>query len=151
MNEKTKSLIRHAITAVGFLLTMVGLGKYSGLLDILSVNLDGIFAAISTVAGVVTMVIGFFRNKERLVQVFLLFLFAFTLFSSQVRAKSLFYSPTYAEYYQFRRPDHRASVSSLCADHRVQFLCFRIDNSQEGIANKKLSPNFYYTDFEQLE
>lgn len=66
MNETTKSLIRHALTAIGFLFGFIGMAKYTGLLDILSANLDGLWQAASFVSGVVMAIIGFFRNKERL-------------------------------------------------------------------------------------
>lgn len=66
MNETTKSLVRHIITALSFVLGLVGLNKFTGLLDIVTQNIDGLFAAIATIAGVVGSIIGFFRNKERL-------------------------------------------------------------------------------------
>lgn len=66
MSETTKSLIRHIMTGVGLLLGFIGLGKFTGLLEILQQNLDGLFAAFLSISGVVTMVAGFFRNKKRL-------------------------------------------------------------------------------------
>ena len=66
MTETTKSLIRHGLTAVGFVLGFVGAAKYTGLLDILSANLDGLWSAVAVVSGVVISVIGFFKDKSRL-------------------------------------------------------------------------------------
>jgi hypothetical protein len=65
MNEKTKSLIRHALTALGVVLGFIGLGKYTGLIQYLVDNLDAVWAAITTVVGVVLTILGFFKNKER--------------------------------------------------------------------------------------
>lgn len=65
MNEQTKSLVRHVLTAVGFLLGMFGVGKLTGVIDILSANLDSLWSAIMAVVGVVTSILGFFRDKSR--------------------------------------------------------------------------------------
>lgn len=65
MNEQTKSLIRHILTAVGFVLGIIGLGKFSGVIDILLQNLDGLWQAVSAIVGVVLMIIGFFKDKTR--------------------------------------------------------------------------------------
>ena len=65
MNEQTKSIIRHLLTALGVVLGFVGLSKYTGLLDILNQNLDGVWNAALTIVGFVTTLIGFFKNKER--------------------------------------------------------------------------------------
>lgn len=67
MNEQTKSLIRHILTALGFVLGVIGLNKFVPLVDYLLANLDGIWAAITALVGVVVFVIGFFKNKERFV------------------------------------------------------------------------------------
>lgn len=65
MNEKTKSTIRHILTALGVVLGLFGLGNLSGVIDFTLVNLDGIWDAVLTLVGVVTTWIGFFKNKER--------------------------------------------------------------------------------------
>lgn len=65
MNEQTKSLIRHILTALGFVLGLFGLGKLTGLVDILLQNLDVLWSAISSIVGVVLMIIGFFKDKAR--------------------------------------------------------------------------------------
>ena len=54
MNEQTKSIIRHLLTALGVVLGFVGLSKYTGLLDILNQNLDGVWNAALTLVGFVT-------------------------------------------------------------------------------------------------
>lgn len=64
-NEQVKSVIRHAITAIGAVLTLLGIAKLSGLFEYLIANFDGIWAAIATIAGLITTILGFFKNPER--------------------------------------------------------------------------------------
>lgn len=66
MTDTTKSIIRHTLTALGFLLGFLGVTKATGVLEIITVNFDGLWAAFSFIGGVAMAVIGFFRNKERL-------------------------------------------------------------------------------------
>ena len=63
--EQIKSLIRHLLTAVGILLTLLGVDKLIPVIEYLQGNLDGLFAAITTVIGIVMTVIGFFKDKDR--------------------------------------------------------------------------------------
>lgn len=63
MNEKTKSLIRHILTALGFVLGLVGLNKFTGVIDYLIQNLDTIWAAVLTLVGIVTSIFGFFKDR----------------------------------------------------------------------------------------
>jgi len=63
--EQIKSLIRHLLTAVGILLTLLGVDKLIPVIEYLQGNLDGLFAAITTVIGIVMTVIGFFKDKNR--------------------------------------------------------------------------------------
>jgi len=63
--EQIKSLIRHLLTAVGILLTLLGVDKLIPVVEYLQGNLDGLFAAITTVIGIVMTVIGFFKDKDR--------------------------------------------------------------------------------------
>lgn len=65
MNEKTKSLIRHALTALGVVLGLLGLNQFTGLIDAVLANLDSVWSAISTLVGFVLLVIGFFKDKTR--------------------------------------------------------------------------------------
>lgn len=65
MTEQTKSLIRHLLTAIGFLLATLGLADAADLVNILIADLDKIWDAILILVGVVTTVAGFFQNKER--------------------------------------------------------------------------------------
>jgi hypothetical protein len=58
-----KSLLRHILTALGAILGFIGLGKFSGLIDILNNNLDAVWAAVATVVGVATAIYGFFKGK----------------------------------------------------------------------------------------
>lgn len=64
-----KSLIRHALTAIGTLLVLTGLNGFLPLVDILTENLDATFQAVEVLGGVIVAVFGFFRNKERFEQV----------------------------------------------------------------------------------
>jgi len=63
--EQIKSLTRHLLTAFGVLLTMLGIDKLIPVIEYLQGNLDGLFAAITTVIGIVMTVIGFFKDKDR--------------------------------------------------------------------------------------
>lgn len=65
MNEKTKSLIRHALTALGVVLGLLGLNQFTGLIDTILANLDSVWSAISTLVGFVLLVIGFFKDENR--------------------------------------------------------------------------------------
>ena len=65
MTEQVKSLIRHTLTAIGVLLTMIGIDKFIPLVEYLQTNLDGVVAAVSTLVGVVVTIIGFFKDDER--------------------------------------------------------------------------------------
>ena len=65
MTEQVKSLIRHTLTAIGVLLTMIGIDKFIPLVEYLQTNLDGVVAAVSTLVGVFVTIIGFFRDSER--------------------------------------------------------------------------------------
>jgi hypothetical protein len=64
-----KSLIRHALTAIGTLLVLTGLNRFIPLVDYLTENLDSTFQAIEVLIGVVITVFGFLRNKDRFKQV----------------------------------------------------------------------------------
>lgn len=65
MNETTKSLIRHIITATGLILAAFGATKWTGLLDIIGSNLDGVWEAGLVIVGFITSIIGFFKNRDR--------------------------------------------------------------------------------------
>ncbi len=65
MKEGTKSLIRHILTAVGMIIALTGLNEWTGLLDILTGNLDGVYAGIAVVGGLITAVGGFFKDRKR--------------------------------------------------------------------------------------
>jgi hypothetical protein len=88
MNKTTQSLIRHIITALSFVLGLIGLNKYTGVLDIVTQNLDGLFAAIATVVSVVGMILGFFKNKARLAGVFILLVSANFVFAGTITLHS---------------------------------------------------------------
>lgn len=64
MNDKTASLIRHMLTGLASILMVIGLGKYTGAINLIMDNMDGIMSAISTLAGVVLGVWGFFKGRK---------------------------------------------------------------------------------------
>ena len=64
MNEQTKSLIRHLLTAIGFLLASLGLADASDMINGILANLDGIWDAVLVLSGTVIGIIGFFKNKD---------------------------------------------------------------------------------------
>ena len=65
MSDQTKSLIRHILTALGFLLSALGVADAAGVVDFLLTDLDVIWDAVLVLVGVVTTIIGFFKDKER--------------------------------------------------------------------------------------
>lgn len=65
MTDKTKSLIRHILTALGVVLGLLGLEKVTGLVQYILDNLDSLWSAVVTVVGFVTTIIGFFLNREK--------------------------------------------------------------------------------------
>ena len=64
-SAQIKSLIRHALTAIGTLLVLTGLNTWIPLVDLLTENLDAVVAAIEVLVGLGVAVFGFFRNKDR--------------------------------------------------------------------------------------
>lgn len=65
MNPKLQSLIRHALTALGTVLLLTGSNKLTGLINYLTDNLDGLYSAIGTIIGAVSMILGYFKNSDR--------------------------------------------------------------------------------------
>lgn len=63
--EQIKSLTRHLLTAIGVLFTLLGIDKLIPVVEFLQSNLDGVFAAITTLVGVVVTLLGFFKDKSR--------------------------------------------------------------------------------------
>lgn len=68
MTEQTKSLIRHILTALGFVLGLVGLDKFVPIVSTIQQNLDVVWGAVVALVGFVTTLAGFFKNKERFLQ-----------------------------------------------------------------------------------
>jgi len=65
MNESTKSIIRHTLTALGTVLVLLGLGSWAGVIDFLNGSLDGVWDAIITIIGFVTTLFGYFKESTR--------------------------------------------------------------------------------------
>lgn len=66
MNSGTKSLIRHILTALGVLLAAVGMADAAELFNTLLLDLDKVWDAVLVLIGLVTTVLGFFKDKDRL-------------------------------------------------------------------------------------
>lgn len=66
MNNKTKSLVRHILTALGTVLVLLGLGDAAGVIEFVNGQLDTVNDAILVIVGFLTSVFGFLREKERL-------------------------------------------------------------------------------------
>lgn len=65
MSENVRSLIRHFLTILGGLLTVFGLGKYSGLLEYVANNVEPFYAAVTAVIGIVVTIYGYFKDSSR--------------------------------------------------------------------------------------
>lgn len=65
MSENVRSLIRHLLTIIGGLLTVFGLGKYSGLLEYVANNVEPVYAATTAIVGVVVTIYGYFKDSSR--------------------------------------------------------------------------------------
>ena len=65
MTEQTKSLIRHILTALGFLLSAIGVADAANVVDFLLADLDVVWDAILVLIGTVTTIVGFFKDKAR--------------------------------------------------------------------------------------
>jgi len=61
----TKSAIRHILTAVGTVLTLFGLDNFVDIFEFANQNLDGIWAAVETIAGAAITIYGFTKNGGR--------------------------------------------------------------------------------------
>jgi len=66
MNNKTKSLVRHILTALGTVLVLLGLGDAAGVIEFVNGELDTVNDAILVIVGFLTSVFGFLREKDRL-------------------------------------------------------------------------------------
>lgn len=60
----TPSLVRHLLTALGTLLVLIGLNKFVPIVDYLIANLDAIWAAVVTLVGAVTTILGYKKGRE---------------------------------------------------------------------------------------
>lgn len=67
MNTSLKSLIRHALTALGTILTLIGLNSTVPVIEFLQSSLDSVWDSIVVIIGFVTTLTGFFINKNRLI------------------------------------------------------------------------------------
>ena len=63
--ETLKSFVRHAITAIGAILTALGFMEYAEVINQFSGELDSIFAAGEVLIGLVIKYYGFFKDKVR--------------------------------------------------------------------------------------
>lgn len=60
-----KSPIRHILTAIGVLLSLLGLGEYVPIIEYLDMNFDGLWNAVLLLVGAVTTVWGYLFGREK--------------------------------------------------------------------------------------
>tara|TARA_R110000822_G_scaffold128195_20_gene263941 strand:- start:2622 stop:2873 length:252 start_codon:yes stop_codon:yes gene_type:complete len=65
MTETLKSTIRHILTALGVLLGVFGLGQFTGIIEIVNLELDSVWSAIQTIIGFALTVYGYFKDSAR--------------------------------------------------------------------------------------
>lgn len=58
------SVIRHILTAIGVLMAAVGLGDYTGFLDLILDNLDAVWEAVMVIIGFITAIFGFRFKRD---------------------------------------------------------------------------------------
>lgn len=64
-SEQIKSLIRHILTGLGILFTVIGLDKWIPMVQYIQDNLETTSIAIMTLVGVISTIVGFFKDKNR--------------------------------------------------------------------------------------
>ena len=64
-SEQIKSLVRHGLTAIGMLFAVIGLDKWIPMVQFIQENLETTTAAIITLVGFITTIIGFYKDKSR--------------------------------------------------------------------------------------
>lgn len=65
MKENTRSLIRHILTALGTILTLIGLNSVVPVVDFLMENLDSVSNAVEVIIGFLLAAYGFFKDGNR--------------------------------------------------------------------------------------
>lgn len=65
MTDNTKSLIRHFLTALGTVVTLIGLNHWVPVLDYLSGSLDSLWDSVVAVIGIVTTLVGYFVKRDK--------------------------------------------------------------------------------------
>ena len=65
MNEQLKSTVRHILTALGVLLGVFGLGQFSGVIEIVNLELDSVWSAVQTIIGFALTIYGYFKDGDR--------------------------------------------------------------------------------------
>jgi len=65
MDPKTKSLIRHALTAIGTIIGLIGLNAWVPVLTFLQNNLDAVWDAANVIIGLVVALYGFFFKRDQ--------------------------------------------------------------------------------------
>lgn len=62
--DKTKSLIRHILTALGTIMLFFNVPVLADIIQTISENLDQIFTYLTQIIGAVTALVGFFYGRE---------------------------------------------------------------------------------------
>jgi hypothetical protein len=65
MTSNTKSLIRHALTAIGTVIALLGINAWVPIIDFLKDNLEPIWDSVTVLIGFVVTLYGFFVNRDK--------------------------------------------------------------------------------------
>lgn len=57
-------MIRHLLTALGTVLTLLGLNEFAGVIDYITEMFEPLYGAVGTVVGVIITIIGFFNGRK---------------------------------------------------------------------------------------
>ncbi len=58
-----QSIVRHILTALGAVLAFLGLGKFTGFIELLVQHLDTVWAAVTAIIGAVTAWYGYWKGR----------------------------------------------------------------------------------------
>lgn len=64
MSDKTASMIRHLLTGIASVMLVLGLGKYTGVINYILDNMNDLIAALTSLSSIVVGIYGFFRGKK---------------------------------------------------------------------------------------
>lgn len=65
MTSNTKSLIRHALTAIGTVIALLGINAWIPIIDFLKDNLEPVWDAVTVLIGFALTFYGFIVNRDK--------------------------------------------------------------------------------------